>query len=84
MIKHYLLVYDRDADKLIETIEFGRNWKKAVDAYDKKEREYWGRPRIEVVLIGSDSLETIKITHANYFGGLPASSKYSDLLPSIP
>ena len=59
MIKHYLLVYDRDADKLIETIEFGRNWKKAVDAYDKKEREYWGRPRIEVVLIGSDSLETI-------------------------
>jgi hypothetical protein len=30
----------------------------------------------ELVLIGSDSLETVKITHANYFDGTVAVSKY--------
>jgi hypothetical protein len=31
---------------------------------------------IEIVLIGSDSLETVKVTHANYFDGTVAASKY--------
>jgi hypothetical protein len=29
-----------------------------------------------VVLIGSDSIETVRLTHANYFDGSVAISKY--------
>src|SRR5690625_3280642 len=32
--------------------------------------------RIEVVLIGSDSLETVRRTHANYFEAKVSTSKY--------
>jgi hypothetical protein len=39
------------------------------------EREYEGRVDMEIVLIGSDSLETVQRTHANYFSR-PAASKY--------
>jgi hypothetical protein len=31
---------------------------------------------MEIVLIGSDSLDTVKLTHANYFDGSVAISKY--------
>lgn len=42
--------------------------------YAKKEEEYRGRPKMEIVLIGSDSLETVKITHANYFERDPVAA----------
>jgi hypothetical protein len=31
---------------------------------------------IEIVLIGSDSIETVKRTHANYFDGTVTISRY--------
>ena len=40
-----------------------------------------GDPRMEIVLIGSDSLETVRLTHANYFDGSAKVSKYFDLVP---
>ena len=46
-----------------------------MKAYAEKEHEYWGQPRMEVVLIGSDSLDTIRVTHANYFGPIISTSK---------
>lgn len=75
-IRHFLLVYDHDQAKLIETRDFGEDADAALSAYAATEAIYEGQQRIEVVLIGSDSLETIKVTHANYFGGLPTTSKY--------
>lgn len=78
-IQHFLLVFDHDAGRLIESISFGEDGESAVSAYAAKEREYEGRPRIEIVLIGSDSLETVKLTHANYFDGSVAASKYLSL-----
>jgi hypothetical protein len=78
-IQHFLLVFDHDADRLIETIPFGEDNERAVAAYAAKEKEFEGRARIEIVLIGSDSLETVKLTHANYFDGSAAASKYFSL-----
>ena len=49
---------------------------RAVAAYTAKEKELEGKGAIEIVLIGSDSLETVKLTHANYFDGSVAVSKY--------
>ncbi len=78
-IQHFLLVFDHDAGHLIETIQFGEDSERAVAAYAAKEKEFEGRRRIEIVLIGSDSLETVKLTHANYFDGRAAASKYFSL-----
>ncbi len=78
-IRHFLLVFDHDRAKLIDLQEFGTDREAAVSAYAAKEREI-GEPgkssAIEIVLIGSDSLATVKLTHANYFDGSVAISKY--------
>ncbi|GAB4336708.1 MAG: hypothetical protein Kow0010_24660 [Dehalococcoidia bacterium] len=83
-IQHFLLVFDHDAGQLVEMLEFGNDAESALAAYAKKEREIQEdggalqkRRRVEIVLIGSDSIDTVRRTHANYFGG-QATSKYFD------
>lgn len=76
-IQHFLLVFDHEAGKLIEEIHFHTDGAKAVEAYAEKEKEYSGRKLVEIVLIGSDSIETVRLTHANYFdGSVQVGSKY--------
>jgi hypothetical protein len=78
-IQHFLLVFDHTKAELVELKEFGGDSDKAVAAYAAKEHEVGalGSPSaFEIVLIGSDSLETVKLTHANYFDGSVAVSKY--------
>jgi hypothetical protein len=75
-IKHFLIVFDHQAGKLEELVEFGENSQAAVAAYSAKEKELQGRELMEIVLIGSDSRETVELTHANYFDGTVAVSKY--------
>ncbi|OBG51831.1 hypothetical protein [Mycobacterium sp. E735] len=76
-LNHFLLVFDHEAGKLVDLREFGTDVKKAMAEYSRLEREHLGHAdAIEIVLIGSDSLETVKITHANYFDGTVAVSKY--------
>jgi hypothetical protein len=41
----------------------------AVRAYELAELEHRKDNLIDIVLVGSDSLETVKMTHANYFSG---------------
>jgi hypothetical protein len=72
---YVLLVFDHASGKLVCTQEYGSNEVEALDAYAKAEAEY-DSSNYEVVLIGSDSLETVKRTHANYFEGSQATSKY--------
>jgi hypothetical protein len=47
--------------------------------YSKIERQYEGDKQMEIVLMGADSLETVKRTHANYFNGAVASKYLRDL-----
>jgi hypothetical protein len=75
MIHHFLLVYDRRKGQLVETTDFGRRSSRALAAYEAREREVWDQPWMEVVLLGSDSLETIKITHPNYFSDFKPTSR---------
>lgn len=63
---HFLLVYDHVRGVLISREEFSD----ADDAgrrYAEVEREHFSGD-IEVVLVGSDSIETVMRTHGNYFG----------------
>lgn len=75
-LKHFLLVFDHKSASIQEIQEFGENTEVAVAAYSETERRYTHDQMIEVVLIGSDSLDTVKRTHANYFDGTVALSKY--------
>ncbi len=76
-IKHFLIVFDHAAGHLAEpVIQFGYDSDKAVAAYAAKEKELQGKELMEIVLIGSDSLKTVELTHANYFDGSVAVSKY--------
>lgn len=75
-IKHFLIVFDHAAGRLVKVEEFGEDSDRAVAAYSAKEKELEGRGLVEIVLIGSDSLDTVRLTHANYFDGSVALSKY--------
>lgn len=75
-IQHFLLIFDHDEGRLLDTVDFGEDSDAAVTAYAESERLYQENPRVEIVLIGSDSFETVKATHANYFDGTVALSKY--------
>ncbi len=39
----------------------------ALKAYSEREEQYSDNPRVEVVLLGAESIDAIKITHSNYF-----------------
>lgn len=63
---YYLLIYEAAAADL-QVEEYGSDGPAAAAEYTKREHLYWDRPDVEVVLVGADSLETIKKTHAHYF-----------------
>lgn len=75
-IKHFLLVFDHGAGKLVDEIDFGTDSEAAIAAYAACEEKHRGRDMIEIVLIGSDSLDTIRVTHANYFDETVTVSKF--------
>jgi hypothetical protein len=64
---HFLLVFDPRAQTIIKDAVY-TDPKAAADAYSEAEREYGYRDAVEIVLIGADSIETIKKTHGHYFG----------------
>ncbi|MBF6098977.1 hypothetical protein IU438_01590 [Nocardia cyriacigeorgica] len=76
-MQHFLLVFDHSKAELVDLQEFGTDTEHAMAVYANMEREHLDKhDSIEIVLIGSDSLDTVKITHANYFDGTVAVSKY--------
>ncbi len=63
---HFLLTYDRSQRRLVDMERF-RDGEKAVDLYEQRERHYAGQPHMEVVLLGAESEEAIRVTHPTYF-----------------
>lgn len=78
-IQHFILVFDRHEGRLVDQLNFGVRAKAAVEKYEELEEEYREAPHMDIVLVGSDSIETVKITHANYFDG-SARDVYADIL----
>jgi vacuolar-type H+-ATPase subunit F/Vma7 len=74
-LRHFLLVYDFDAQRLTGQQEF-KDGEEAANAYAALERQYKGRDDLEVVLVGADSIETIKRTHAHYFDAVEVASPF--------
>jgi hypothetical protein len=65
-VLHFLVIYDIRAAKA-ELVPFGTDYEAALDAYDKTEAKHRDDVNTEVVLLGSDSVETIERTHSSYF-----------------
>ncbi|MGH2902266.1 MAG: hypothetical protein ACRDK7_01530 [Solirubrobacteraceae bacterium] len=81
-IHHFLVIYDVRARHA--SVEEFSDYDAALLAYENIEKEHLGRDDLDVVLLGADSLETIKKTHSSYFetteGGF--EKFFSDILQS--
>ena len=62
----FLLEYDRPAGKLLRLREFSEDQRDLAYA-ERQHLERTKPPHIEVVVLESDSLATIKKTHGRYF-----------------
>lgn len=60
-ILQFLFIYDREHDH-VEMTEFGDDSERALDAYAEAERKYCDHNYFDIVLIGSDSLESVRQT----------------------
>ena len=63
---HYLIVFDHKT-MTAEVLQFDHNVDAALASYAEKEREFFDDRTMEVVLVGSDSLDSVRATHSNYF-----------------
>jgi hypothetical protein len=74
-IVHFLLVYDRAGQKLVFDKAF-TNSAEAVRAYEEMEEKHRDDEGVEIVLVGADSIESVMLTHGNYFDAKPSASPY--------
>lgn len=82
-ISHFLLIYDRLEGRLVDVEKFGADSDKAVARYQEVEALHRENPRMDIVLVGSDSLETVRVTHANYFAAEPAVRQVEEFLREL-
>lgn len=75
-IQHFILVFDHAQGRLVEELDFQTDSDGAVRAYAELEERYREAKNMDIVLIGSDSIETVRLTHANYFDGSAAVSRF--------
>ncbi len=77
-IHHFLLVYSYGEGRLVHQDEF-RDEAEAAAAYTEAERSYRDRLEgFEIVLVGSDSIETIMRTHGHYFSQQDEDSPFAN------
>ncbi|MCC6223700.1 MAG: hypothetical protein IT201_09470 [Thermoleophilia bacterium] len=74
-LHHFLLVFDLDRQELVGEPRQFADPTEAAAAYAALEGKHRGDRNLEIVLIGADSLDTIRHTHPNYFGE-PSTSQY--------
>ena len=77
-IQHFLIVYDIPTGKA-QVRDFGTDYDAAQAAYAELEGELRDRDDLDIVLLGADSLETIKRTHSSYF---QTEETFESLLPA--
>jgi hypothetical protein len=76
-IRHFLVVYD--LSKSMARVEsFGTDYDRALEAYAKAEQDFGNRETFDIVLLGADSIDTIKRTHSSYFH---TEETFESLLP---
>lgn len=77
-IKHFLIVYDIPTGKA-QVRDFETDYEAAQAAYAEIEAEMRDRDDLDIVLVGADSLETVRRTHSSYFD---TEESFESLLPA--
>jgi hypothetical protein len=80
-IHHFLLIYSLVEHKLLDAKDMGFDVGAAMDAYAKCEAKYRGHEGLEIVLIGADSLDTVRQTHPHYFEGDLGRDFFESIVP---
>jgi hypothetical protein len=75
-LRYFLLIYDAQNEQLVEQFEFD-DAAMAEDVFVDTERRYRDSS-LQVVLFGSDSIETVKSTHPHYFAARAGASRNGD------
>lgn len=65
-IIHFLIVFDQKKNELLRADPF-TDAQEAATRYAELEEEHRNSSDLEIVLVGSDSIETIRRTHGHYF-----------------
>jgi hypothetical protein len=68
-MSHLLLIYDRDAGRLVRQETYGTS-ADAMQARFAAETEFAGKQEIEIVALVAESEAAARITHGRYFLGL--------------
>jgi len=68
-MRHYLVIYNRRTGGIIRRRQFQKA-DAALAARFEAEREFREEPDIEIVVLGADSWDALKQTHARYFKGV--------------
>jgi hypothetical protein len=76
-IKHFLVVYNL-AEGKAHVESFGTDYDRALAAYAQAEQDLENRESFDIVLLGAESIETIKRTHSSYFH---TEETFESLLP---
>lgn len=66
-MKHFLLVFDRTAGRLVEEAAYA-DAKEALAARFAREEVERNNPEIEVVVLSAEDREALERTHSRYFG----------------
>lgn len=66
-LQHFLLIYDVEKGSLIGPPTKFSKARQATDAYAAAEQQYRDDSSIQVVLVASDSIESVMVTHSNFF-----------------
>ena len=69
-LKHFILIYSI-ADRSVEVRGFGSDEAAAAAEYRRLEAEHREKPGVDIVLLGAESEEVIRQTHASYFADRP-------------
>lgn len=77
-IQHFLIVYDIPTGQA-QVRNFDTDYDAAQAAYAEIEGEMRDRDDLDIVLVGADSLETVKRTHSSYF---QTEETFESLLPA--
>ncbi len=67
-INNWIFVFDWNSGTFITWDIVSRDPDQAADTYSKYERQYPAEEQLEVVLIGSSDVSTVRRTHSHYFG----------------
>jgi hypothetical protein len=67
-MRHFLIIFDSEQQRLVAAEDVGVDREEALRRYAACEQEHgMSRTRTQIVLVGAESLETVKRTHSQYF-----------------